>query len=32
VIVGANPLQGQSVRLRVVPVHFVDPEGSRLRD
>jgi heterotetrameric sarcosine oxidase alpha subunit len=31
VIVSANPLQGQSVRLRVVSPHFVDPEGERLR-
>ncbi|MGE0801066.1 MAG: sarcosine oxidase subunit alpha family protein [Lautropia sp.] len=31
VIVAANPLQGQSVRLRVVSSHFVDPEGERLR-
>ncbi|MER9469361.1 sarcosine oxidase subunit alpha family protein [Mesorhizobium sp. M0482] len=31
VIVASNPLQGQSVRLRVVPSHFVDPEGGRLR-
>ncbi|MFT4013944.1 MAG: sarcosine oxidase subunit alpha family protein [Paracoccus sp. (in: a-proteobacteria)] len=30
-IVAANPLQGQSVRLRVVPAHFVDPEGGRVR-
>ena len=30
-IVAANPLQGQSVRLRVVSPHFVDPEGERLR-
>lgn len=32
VIVAANPLQGQSVRVRVVSAHFVDPEGGRLRD
>ena len=31
VIVAANPLQGQSVRLTVVSPHFVDPEGERLR-
>jgi sarcosine oxidase subunit alpha len=31
VIVAANPIQGQSARLRVVPAHFVDPEGGRLR-
>ncbi|MCE5974768.1 sarcosine oxidase subunit alpha family protein [Sinirhodobacter sp. WL0062] len=31
-IIAANPLQGQSVRLRVVSPHFVDPEGGRLRD
>ncbi|RJL10729.1 sarcosine oxidase subunit alpha family protein [Paracoccus siganidrum] len=32
VIVAANPLQGQSMRLRVVSPHFVDPEGGRVRD
>ncbi|MFH5774796.1 sarcosine oxidase subunit alpha family protein [Paracoccus sp. NGMCC 1.201697] len=32
VIVAANPLQGQSVAMRVVSAHFVDPEGVRLRD
>ena len=32
VIVAANPLEGQEVRLRVVSAHFVDPEGGRLRD
>lgn len=32
VIVAANPLEGSSARLRVVPAHFVDPEGGRLRD
>ena len=31
-IIAANPLQNQSVRLRVVSQHFVDPEGGRLRD
>ncbi|MER9371934.1 sarcosine oxidase subunit alpha family protein [Mesorhizobium sp. M0491] len=31
VIVAANPIQNQSVRLRVVSAHFVDPEGERLR-
>jgi sarcosine oxidase subunit alpha len=31
VIVAANPLQGQSVRLTVVSPHFVDPQGERLR-
>jgi sarcosine oxidase subunit alpha len=31
VIIAANPLQSQSVRLRVVSPHFVDPEGERLR-
>lgn len=30
-IFAANPLQGQAVRVRVVPTHFVDPEGGRLR-
>lgn len=32
VIVAANPLQGQQIALRVVPAHFVDPDGGRLRD
>jgi sarcosine oxidase subunit alpha len=32
VIVAANPLEGGSARLRVVPAHFVDPEGGCLRD
>ncbi len=32
VIVAANPVQGQQIRLRVVPPHFIDPEGGRLRD
>ncbi|HWL58304.1 MAG TPA: sarcosine oxidase subunit alpha family protein [Paracoccus sp. (in: a-proteobacteria)] len=32
VITAANPLQGQSVAMRVVSAHFVDPEGGRLRD
>ncbi|WP_423206069.1 sarcosine oxidase subunit alpha family protein (plasmid) [Paracoccus yeei] len=32
VVIAANPLQGQSVRLRVVSAHFVDPEGGRVRD
>ncbi|RDW12840.1 sarcosine oxidase subunit alpha family protein [Paracoccus thiocyanatus] len=32
VVVGANPLQGQTVRLRVVPAHFIAPQGERLRD
>ncbi|MES0169892.1 sarcosine oxidase subunit alpha family protein [Mesorhizobium sp. M0027] len=31
VIVAANPIQNQSVRLRVVSAHFIDPEGERLR-
>ncbi len=31
VIVAANPLAGQQVKLRVVSAHFVDPEGGRLR-
>ncbi|MEM6385205.1 MAG: sarcosine oxidase subunit alpha family protein [Pseudomonadota bacterium] len=29
-IVAANPLEGQSTRLRVTSAHFVDPEGERL--
>ncbi len=32
VVLAANPLQGQSVRLRVVSPHFIDPDGGRLRD
>lgn len=32
VITAANPLEGQQIALRVVPPHFVDPEGGRLRD
>lgn len=32
ILVAANPLEGQSARLRVVSPHFVDPEGGRLRD
>lgn len=32
VVIAANPLQGQSVRMRVVSPHFIDPEGGRLRD
>lgn len=31
IIVAANPLQGQSVELRVVSPHFIDPEGGKLR-
>ncbi|ARE41347.1 Sarcosine oxidase alpha subunit [Rhodovulum sp. P5] len=31
VIVAANPIAGESVALRVVSPHFVDPEGERLR-
>ncbi|WP_413208050.1 sarcosine oxidase subunit alpha family protein [Rhodospirillum sp. A1_3_36] len=31
VITVANPLQGQSVRAKVVGPHFIDPEGERLR-
>ncbi|ESY12727.1 MULTISPECIES: sarcosine oxidase subunit alpha family protein [unclassified Mesorhizobium] len=32
VIVAANPVEGESERLRIVPAHFLDPEGARLRD
>ncbi|NVO28928.1 sarcosine oxidase subunit alpha family protein [Donghicola sp. C2-DW-16] len=32
VITAANPLEGQSFEAKVVPTHFVDPEGGRLRD
>ena len=31
-IIAANPIEGSEMRLRVVPAHFVDPEGERLRD
>ncbi|THH38166.1 sarcosine oxidase subunit alpha family protein [Aliishimia ponticola] len=31
-IIAANPLEGQSTRVRVVSPHFIDPEGGRLRD
>ncbi|MDX0321819.1 sarcosine oxidase subunit alpha family protein [Sinorhizobium meliloti] len=31
VIVAANPVEGESARLRVVSPHFVDAEGVRLR-
>ena len=31
VIVAANPVQGQSARLRVVPPCFIDPDGGRMR-
>lgn len=30
-IIAANPLEGQSTRVRVLSPHFVDPEGGRLR-
>ncbi|WP_126976396.1 sarcosine oxidase subunit alpha family protein [Frigidibacter oleivorans] len=32
VVTAANPLEGQQVALRVVPLPFIDPEGGRLRD
>ncbi|MDO5622634.1 MAG: sarcosine oxidase subunit alpha family protein [Paracoccus sp. (in: a-proteobacteria)] len=32
IVIAANPLQKQSVRLRVVSPHFIDPDGGRLRD
>ncbi|MDO5630792.1 MAG: sarcosine oxidase subunit alpha family protein [Paracoccus sp. (in: a-proteobacteria)] len=32
IVIAANPLQNQSVRLRVVSPHFIDPDGGRLRD
>lgn len=32
VIVAANSIEGESAHLRVVPAHFVDPEGARLRE
>jgi len=31
IIIAANPLEGESQRLRVVSPHFVDPEGGRQR-
>lgn len=31
-IIAANPVERSEMRLRVVPAHFVDPEGERLRD
>ncbi|MDK3018930.1 sarcosine oxidase subunit alpha family protein [Pseudodonghicola flavimaris] len=31
ILIAANPLEGESQRLRVVSPHFVDPEGGRLR-
>ncbi|WP_417278181.1 sarcosine oxidase subunit alpha family protein [Celeribacter sp.] len=31
IIVAANPVEGQTVKLEVVSAHFVDPEGGRLR-
>ncbi|MCG7629889.1 sarcosine oxidase subunit alpha family protein [Epibacterium sp. MM17-32] len=31
VVTVANPLQGQSLKARVVSPHFIDPEGERLR-
>jgi sarcosine oxidase subunit alpha len=31
-IVAANPLEAREIRVRVVPAHFVDPEGGRLRE
>lgn len=32
IVIASNPVQNQSVRVRVVSPHFVDPEGGRLRD
>ncbi|MGS4944001.1 sarcosine oxidase subunit alpha family protein [Meridianimarinicoccus sp. RP-17] len=31
-VIAANPIEGQSVRLRVVAPKFIDPEGTRPRD
>uniref|UniRef100_UPI0002557A80 glycine cleavage T C-terminal barrel domain-containing protein n=1 Tax=Oceanicola sp. S124 TaxID=1042378 RepID=UPI0002557A80 len=31
-VIAANPLEGTEAACRVVPAHFVDPEGGRLRD
>lgn len=32
VILAANPLANQQIKLRIVEPHFVDPAGGRLRD
>ncbi|MDX1781832.1 MAG: sarcosine oxidase subunit alpha family protein [Thalassovita sp.] len=32
VIVAANPVEGEEMKVEVVSAHFVDPEGGRLRD
>ncbi|CUI32271.1 sarcosine oxidase subunit alpha family protein [Cognatishimia activa] len=32
VVTIANPVQGKTLKARVVSAHFVDPEGARLRD
>ncbi|WP_438988110.1 glycine cleavage T C-terminal barrel domain-containing protein, partial [Marivivens donghaensis] len=32
IVVAANPLEGREARVEVVSLHFVDPEGGRLRD
>jgi len=31
-ITAANPLERHTASLKVVPTHFIDPEGGRLRD
>ncbi|WP_028957965.1 sarcosine oxidase subunit alpha family protein [Sulfitobacter sp. 20_GPM-1509m] len=31
IVIAANPLAGETTQLRIVPSHFVDPEGERLR-
>ncbi len=31
-MVAANPIEGESIRVRVVSAHFIDPKGERLRD
>ena len=30
-IIAADPIRGEETRVRVVPPHFVDPEGARMR-
>ncbi|NSY39336.1 sarcosine oxidase subunit alpha family protein [Leisingera sp. ANG59] len=32
VVTAANPVEGTSVKARIVSPHFIDPEGARLRD
>ncbi|MBO9468028.1 sarcosine oxidase subunit alpha family protein [Tropicibacter sp. R15_0] len=32
VVDAANPVEGKTLKARVVSAHFIDPEGARLRD